>query len=232
MRLAGELLDRRRTSSPAATSSSTCCTTSSWSAAPGRTRSASTRWSRTRPPAQWSGFLLVRGGVHIVAYAKALEKLSGVDVGKLLPDPRHQQQAVPRGRASTRRRGCTGSCTASSPDDYRRRRRDLERPAPGGRQRAARSRTGRPEGVDAAGPRRRAAAHGAGRAGHRSGDVRGGGGEAIPGDEPETSSGVEEQVAVGRPHAATGTADRGAFSAPVGYARVLHAQDFLNSAPS
>ncbi|HVG43835.1 MAG TPA: manganese catalase family protein, partial [Longimicrobium sp.] len=28
------------------------------------------------------GYLLVRGGVHIVAYAKALEKLTGVDVGK------------------------------------------------------------------------------------------------------------------------------------------------------
>ena len=33
------------------------------------------------------GYLLVRGGVHIVAYAKALEELSGVDVGKLLPIP-------------------------------------------------------------------------------------------------------------------------------------------------
>ena len=33
------------------------------------------------------GFLLVRGGVHIVAYAKALEKLTGVNVGKLLPIP-------------------------------------------------------------------------------------------------------------------------------------------------
>jgi manganese catalase len=33
------------------------------------------------------GYLLVRGGVHIVAYAKALEKLTGVDVGKLLPVP-------------------------------------------------------------------------------------------------------------------------------------------------
>ena len=33
------------------------------------------------------GFLLVRGGVHIVAYAKALEKLTGVEVGKLLPIP-------------------------------------------------------------------------------------------------------------------------------------------------
>ena len=33
------------------------------------------------------GYLLVRGGVHVVAYAKALEKLTGVDVGKLLPIP-------------------------------------------------------------------------------------------------------------------------------------------------
>ena len=33
------------------------------------------------------GFLLVRGGVHIVAYAKALEELSGVDVKKMLPIP-------------------------------------------------------------------------------------------------------------------------------------------------
>ncbi len=33
------------------------------------------------------GFLLVRGGVHIVAYAKALEKLTGADVSKLLPIP-------------------------------------------------------------------------------------------------------------------------------------------------
>jgi Mn-containing catalase len=33
------------------------------------------------------GYLLVRGGVHIVAYAKALEVLTGADVGKLLPIP-------------------------------------------------------------------------------------------------------------------------------------------------
>jgi Mn-containing catalase len=33
------------------------------------------------------GYLLVRGGTHIVAYARALEELSGVDVGKLLPIP-------------------------------------------------------------------------------------------------------------------------------------------------
>ncbi|MFD2933337.1 manganese catalase family protein [Spirosoma flavum] len=33
------------------------------------------------------GYLLVRGGLHVVAYAKALEKLTGVEVTKLLPIP-------------------------------------------------------------------------------------------------------------------------------------------------
>jgi len=34
-----------------------------------------------------TGYLLVRGGTHIIAYAKALEVLTGVDVGKMLPIP-------------------------------------------------------------------------------------------------------------------------------------------------
>ncbi|WNS45682.1 manganese catalase family protein [Paenibacillus sp. MMS20-IR301] len=33
------------------------------------------------------GYLLVRGGVHVVAYAKALEVATGVDVSKLVPIP-------------------------------------------------------------------------------------------------------------------------------------------------
>ncbi|HEX8371297.1 MAG TPA: manganese catalase family protein [Chthoniobacterales bacterium] len=33
------------------------------------------------------GYLLVRGGVHVVAYAKALEKLTGANVSQLLPIP-------------------------------------------------------------------------------------------------------------------------------------------------
>jgi Mn-containing catalase len=33
------------------------------------------------------GYLLVRGSGHIVAYAKAIEALSGVEIGKLLPIP-------------------------------------------------------------------------------------------------------------------------------------------------
>jgi Mn-containing catalase len=33
------------------------------------------------------GYLLVRGGVHITAYAKALEVATGVDMTKMLPIP-------------------------------------------------------------------------------------------------------------------------------------------------
>ena len=45
------------------------------------------------------GFLLVRGGVHIVAYARALEKLSGVPVGKLLPIPDISNKRFPEATA-------------------------------------------------------------------------------------------------------------------------------------
>jgi Mn-containing catalase len=44
------------------------------------------------------GYLLVRGGVHIVAYAKAIEALSGVDVGKLLPIPEISNKRFPEAR--------------------------------------------------------------------------------------------------------------------------------------
>ena len=60
------------------------------------------------------GYLLVRGGVHIVAYAKALEKLTGVDVGKLLPIPDISNKQFPEARKHEEK-GCTRSCTASAP---------------------------------------------------------------------------------------------------------------------
>ena len=44
------------------------------------------------------GYLLVRGGVHIVAYAKALEKLSGVPVGGVLPIPDVSNRKFPEAR--------------------------------------------------------------------------------------------------------------------------------------
>ncbi|AQG80819.1 manganese catalase family protein [Spirosoma montaniterrae] len=44
------------------------------------------------------GYLLVRGGVHVVAYAKALETLTGVDVKKLLPIPDLSNDPFPEAR--------------------------------------------------------------------------------------------------------------------------------------
>ncbi len=44
------------------------------------------------------GYLLVRGGLHVVAYAKALEKLTGVAVTKLLPIPDLSNNAFPEAR--------------------------------------------------------------------------------------------------------------------------------------
>ncbi len=41
------------------------------------------------------GYLLVRGGVHIVAYARALERLTGVEVTKLVPVPDLSNKAFP-----------------------------------------------------------------------------------------------------------------------------------------
>jgi Mn-containing catalase len=63
------------------------------------------------------GFLLVRGGVHIVAYAKALEKLSGVDVGKLLPIPDISNKRFPEA-AKHEARGLHRILYQFSPDDY------------------------------------------------------------------------------------------------------------------
>jgi len=44
------------------------------------------------------GYLLVRGGIHVVAYAKALEKLTGVQLTKLLPIPDLSNNAFPEAR--------------------------------------------------------------------------------------------------------------------------------------
>jgi len=44
------------------------------------------------------GFLLVRGGVHIVAYARALEHLTGADLSKLFPIPDISNKKFPEAR--------------------------------------------------------------------------------------------------------------------------------------
>lgn len=65
-----------------------------------------------------TGFLLVRGGVHIVAYAKALEKLSGVAVGKLLPIPDISNKRFPESKKHEDK-GLHRILYRFSPDDYR-----------------------------------------------------------------------------------------------------------------
>src|SRR4051812_42961710 len=42
-----------------------------------------------------TGYLLVRGGVHQVAYARALENLTGADMSKLFPTPRIPTAKIP-----------------------------------------------------------------------------------------------------------------------------------------
>jgi Mn-containing catalase len=65
------------------------------------------------------GFLLVRGGVHIVAYAKALEKLTGADVGKLLPIPDVSNKKFPEARRHEEK-GLHRVLFRFSPEDYTR----------------------------------------------------------------------------------------------------------------
>jgi Mn-containing catalase len=45
-----------------------------------------------------TGYLLVRGGVHQVAYARALERLTGADLTKLFPAPRIPTEKIPECR--------------------------------------------------------------------------------------------------------------------------------------
>jgi Mn-containing catalase len=47
---------------------------------------------------QMLGYLLVRGGVHALAYAKALETITGTDVKNMLPIPNIENNAFPEAR--------------------------------------------------------------------------------------------------------------------------------------
>ncbi|MBA3843023.1 MAG: manganese catalase family protein [Actinobacteria bacterium] len=50
-----------------------------------------------------TGYLLVRGGVHQVAYARALENLTGADMTKLFPSPRIPTEKIPECRPHIKR---------------------------------------------------------------------------------------------------------------------------------
>jgi Mn-containing catalase len=65
------------------------------------------------------GYLLVRGGVHVVAYARALEHLTGADLGKLFPIPDVSNKQFPEA-AKLEEQGLHRVMYRWSPDDYRR----------------------------------------------------------------------------------------------------------------
>jgi Mn-containing catalase len=67
---------------------------------------------------QMLGYLFVRGGVHALAYAKALEELTGVDVKKMLPIPAIPDSAFKEAQPYTNE-GLHGKLYRFSPDDFK-----------------------------------------------------------------------------------------------------------------
>jgi Mn-containing catalase len=65
-----------------------------------------------------TGYLLVRGGVHQVAYARALERLTGADMSKLFPAPRIPTEKIPECQPHIQR-GEHAKLYRFSPQDYR-----------------------------------------------------------------------------------------------------------------
>ena len=65
-----------------------------------------------------TGYLIVRGGVHQVAYARALELLTGADLTKAFPMPRIPTERIPECRPYLEQ-GSHLTLYRFSPDDYR-----------------------------------------------------------------------------------------------------------------
>ncbi|MCW2957494.1 MAG: manganese catalase family protein [Solirubrobacterales bacterium] len=65
-----------------------------------------------------TGYLLVRGGVHQVAYARAVEWLTGADLMKLFPSPRIPTDKIPECKPHIKK-GEHLKLYRFSPDDYR-----------------------------------------------------------------------------------------------------------------
>jgi Mn-containing catalase len=65
------------------------------------------------------GYLLVRGGVHVVAYARALEVLTGADLGKLFPIPDVSNKQFPEAKVHEDK-GLHRILYRTNPQDYAR----------------------------------------------------------------------------------------------------------------
>jgi Mn-containing catalase len=77
-------------------------------------------YQMTKDPAarEMLGYLFVRGGVHAVAYGKALEKLTGVKMNDMLPIPKIGNAMFPEAKKYMDI-GLHTQLYRSSPDDYR-----------------------------------------------------------------------------------------------------------------
>ena len=64
-----------------------------------------------------TGYLLVRGGVHQVAYARAVENLTGADLMKLFPSPRIPTEKIPESQPHIEK-GEHPKLYRFSPSDY------------------------------------------------------------------------------------------------------------------
>jgi Mn-containing catalase len=77
-------------------------------------------YEMTRDPCarEMLGYLFVRGGVHALAYAKALEQLTGVQMSKMLPIPRVENKTFPEAK-KFEAMGSHRKLYRFSPNDYR-----------------------------------------------------------------------------------------------------------------
>ena len=77
-------------------------------------------YQMTKDPAarEMLGYLFVRGGVHRDAYAKAIQKLTGADLGKMLPIPKIGNEIFPEAKKYMDMNAHT-KLYRFSPDDYR-----------------------------------------------------------------------------------------------------------------
>lgn len=77
-------------------------------------------YQMTKNPAarEMLGYLFVRGGVHAMAYAKALESLTGVDMKKMLPIPNIGNAMFPEAKKFMER-GIHMQLYRFSPNDYK-----------------------------------------------------------------------------------------------------------------
>ena len=98
-----------------------------------------------------TGYLLVRGGVHQIAYARAVENLTGADLSKMFPTPRIPTEKIPECKPHIER-GDHLRLYRFSPDDYQELAAVFNWTKPGNRRGSRRVRRGSRRGAPARPP--------------------------------------------------------------------------------